>query len=389
MSASDGDGGAAPGQPAPRRRCARCGQAAAGPLAWRCGCGGAYEYDWQPTFDPARIERGVWSQSRYRALLLPPALQQVPAITLGEGMTPLVRRRWSGRPVTFKLDFLMPTASYKDRGSATLLTVLAAEGHRRLVEDSSGNAGASIAAYAAAAGIGATIFVPAHAAAGKKEQIRAFGATLREIPGPRHATSDACHAAASGTLYASHAWHPAFLLGQVAAAWELWEQSGGRLPDLLVFPVGQGGMLLGYDRGLRALERAGLIDRRPALVGVQAAPCAPVTQAWAAEAPTVAPVAEGETIAGGVRIAAPARGDQILAAIRRSGGMALTATDDEIRAAHRRLAREGLFVEPTSALPAAALDRLFERIGGGVEVLLPLSGSGLKVPPASGGSGVG
>ncbi|MDQ4075230.1 MAG: pyridoxal-phosphate dependent enzyme [Chloroflexota bacterium] len=362
----------------PPRRCARCEAPAPDALAWRCACGGPLEYEWTAHFDPSLIQGNLWSQWRYGAMLLPPGVPLRTHTSLGEGMTPLTSLMWEGRLVTFKLEFLMPTGSYKDRGSATLLSVLRAEGHRALVEDSSGNAGASIAAYAAAAGIDATIFVPAHASPGKKAQIAAFGATLREIEGPRQATSEACHRAAQTTLYASHAWHPAFLMGQVAAAWEVWEQMEGKLPDAIVVPLGQGGMLLGYYRGFLALHEAGLIDRMPRLVGVQSTACAPVVHAWARGEGRVEPVEERETIAEGIRIKAPARGDEILRALRESDGFVLAVEDDAIQTARRALAQRGLFVETTSAVPVAALSRVGAELGERAAVLVPLSGSGLK-----------
>ncbi|MBA3534669.1 MAG: pyridoxal-phosphate dependent enzyme [Ardenticatenales bacterium] len=357
------------------RSCAHCHSPAVSTLAWHCGCSGPLEYEWQPHFEPERIDRGCWSQWRYRAILLPEALPVQPPVSLGEGMTPLVPFEAG---VFLKLEYLMPTGSYKDRGSATLLTVLQAEGVDALVEDSSGNAGASIAAYAGAAGIHATIFVPAHAAAGKKAQIAAFGATLQEIEGVRQAASDACQRAAEETLYASHAWHPAFLLGQMSAAWELWEQSEGKMPEAILFPVGQGGMLLGYYRGCRALLAAGLIERLPRLIAVQSQGCAPLVRAWEQGATQVAPTEEQPTIAEGIRIAAPARGDELLRALYESEGFALTVEDAAIRAAHRTLARRGLFVETTSAVPLAALPAARQRLGPDATVLIPLSGSGLK-----------
>lgn len=363
--------------PLPERRCAHCDALAPDALAWRCACGGPFEYPWSPRFDPSLIDGRVWSQARYGAMLLPPGVPEGARVSLGEGMTPLLTLDWEGAPLTVKLEFLMPTASYKDRGSATLLSVLRAEGHEALVEDSSGNAGASIAAYAGAAGIQATIFVPDHAAPGKKRQIATFGATLQTIPGPRQATSDACHEAAKTTLYASHAWHPAFLLGQVGAAWELWEQTGGNLPDALVMPAGQGGMLLGYYRGFRALLEAGCIPKMPRLVAVQARACAPLVAAWERGATQVEPVTEEETIAAGIRIRAPARGTELLRALYESDGLALAVDDEAIRAAHAALARRGLFVETTSAVPVAALAQVRARLGG-ERLLVPLSGSGLK-----------
>lgn len=362
----------------PSRYCAHCEASAPDGLAWRCGCGGAFEYEWRARFDPALIRKSVWSVWRYGEMLLPSAVPDWARVSLGEGMTPLVTTDWEGAPVSFKLEYLMPTSSYKDRGSATLLSVLRAEGHTHLVEDSSGNAGASIAAYASVAGIDATIFVPAHAAAGKKAQIGAFGAKLREIEGPRQATSDACHQAAQHTVYASHAWHPAFLLGQTSIAWELWEQTEGHLPDAIVAAVGQGSILLGYYRGFRALQEAALITHMPRLIAVQARPCAPLVAAWERGAEEVQPVEEQHTIASGIRVKAPVRGRELLRALRESNGFALAVEDHSIRQAHQKLAKAGLFVETTSAVPLAALPTVRKRLPQGSKIVIPLSGSGLK-----------
>jgi threonine synthase len=213
---------------------------------------------------------------------------------------------------------------------------------------------------------------------GKKAQISAFGATLREIEGPRQATSDACHLAAASNIYGSHAWHPAFLLGQTAAAWEVWEQTGGKLPGAIVVPIGQGGMLLGYYRGFRALRDAGLIERLPRLVGVQSSACAPIVHAWQRGSREVEPVEEHETVAEGIRIRAPARAQEILHALRESDGFALTVEDEAIRAARKALAHRGLFVEHTSAVPVAALPAVRAELGRTASILVPLSGSGLK-----------
>jgi threonine synthase len=358
--------------------CAHCNTPPSSPLAWRCTCGGPYEYTWEPTFDPAQIRAAVWGQWRYANFLLPPGVPVWARTTLGEGMTPIVTLLWEDEPVSFKLEYLMPTGSYKDRGTSTLLTMLRAQGITEIVEDSSGNAGASIAAYSGAVGVKATIFVPAYTAPAKKAQIAAFGATLAEIEGPRSATSEACHRAAETTLYGSHAWHPAFLLGQVAAAYEIWEQSGGNLPTAIIVPLGQGGMLLGYYRGFRALQRAGLIDILPRLIGVQSDACAPIVAAFEQGLEEPAPVTEQDTIAAGIRIATPARGREMLRALRESNGFALSVSDDAVIAARRALAERGLFVEHTSAVTVAALAEVRRRLPDNATILIPLSGSGLK-----------
>ncbi len=353
--------------------CDSCG-AAAGPLDWRClACGGPLHLEGLPGFDPAAIRQHEWSLWRY-ADMLPVARR----FSLGEGMTPLIPIRVGGIPFLAKLEYLLPTGSYKDRGVAVMLNYLLALGVTAIVEDSSGNAGASVAAYAGGIGMRARIFVPAGAAEGKKAQIARFGAQLVEVPGPRAAVTAACEAAAQETAYASHAWHPCFIAGEMTTAWELWEQMGGRAPDAVVCPVGQGGLLLGLVEGFRALLAAGVIERLPHFYAVQSAACDPIVRAWERTIDVPAPVEGGSTIADGIRITAPVRGRAILAALRASGGAALRVDDFAIRAAQQTLAARGLFVEPTSAVPVAALPAVLDHIGGEAEIVIPLTGSGLK-----------
>ena len=190
-------------------------------------------------------------------------------ITLGEGWTPLLTDTWDGMPVLWKLDTLMPTGSYKDRGVCVMVNWLAGLDVQVVVDDSSGNAGASLACYAARAGMDACIFVPESAPEPKRAQVAVYGADLVEVPGPRKNAALAARAAtlnSHDTAYASHAWHPAFLLGQMTCAWEIWEQLGGKAPDWLIAPTGHGGTLLGAWRGFQHLQRAGLIDKLPRLV---------------------------------------------------------------------------------------------------------------------------
>lgn len=340
------------------------------PLRVRCECDGALEWRGAPTLDPSQIRREDWTLWRYRhALPIPP---DVPPVTLGEGMTPLVEARWGDRSVFLKCEFLNPTGSFKDRGTTVLVTALAAAGVDQVVEDSSGNAGCSLAAYAARAGIRATVYVPAHASPVKQAQIAAYGAHLVAVPGPRAQAARAVReAAVSGVVYASHVYHPFIHAGMKTVAYEIWEQREGRLPDAVVLPVGHGSLLLGLAQGFAELG-----GRPPRLFGVQAAACPPLAAAWEAGATAPLVVPEGETIAEGVRIAAPVRGRAILEAVRKSGGALLAVTDEEAVAARQRLAHQGFFVEPTSALAVAALDRLRPCLEGTVVVIL--TGSGFK-----------
>jgi threonine synthase len=343
-------------------------------LRFRCECGGGLELEDAPTFDPRQLEArdgGVW---RYRHAL--PLLPGGEPVTLGEGGTPLVAGEWHGQSVHFKCEPLNPTGSFKDRGTTVLVSALSAAGVGAVVEDSSGNAGASLAAYAARAGIDATVYVPAHASPVKQAQIAVYGAQLQRVEGPRTQTARAVlQAASQGAAYASHVFHPLIHHGMKTIAFELWEQLG-EAPGSVVMPAGHGTLLLGVALGFVELEAAGCVARRPRLFGVQAAACAPLAEAWARGAAEVKPAAEGETVAEGVRIAAPVRGREVLAAVRQSGGGLVAVPDEAIRAAQRELARRGLYVEPTSAVAVAGLDRLQRGLEGRVVVIL--TGSGFK-----------
>jgi threonine synthase len=365
-------------------RCTRCGRGYPfDPCRFRCDCEGPLEVSGAPAFDPARVEPdqpGLW---RYRHAL--PLQEGTVPITLGEGTTPLVAAEWDGLPVLLKCEFLNPTGSFKDRGTAVLVSALAAAGVTRVVEDSSGNAGASLAAYAARAGLRATVYVPAHASPVKQAQIAAYGAEVRPVPGPRSESARAVLAAVGETTaYASHVYHPLVHHGMKTAAFEIVEQmrrlggSARNAPDAVVLPVGHGTLLLGLALGFAELRAAGWIERLPHLFGVQAAPCAPLAVAWERGEAQPQPLAEGETVAEGVRIAAPLRGREVLAAVRESGGGLIAMSDDETLAAQRRLARQGFYVEPTSALAVAALASLRDRLAGVVVVVL--TGSGFKTP---------
>ncbi len=362
--------------------CSECGtEKTFDPDYWACHCDGAWEIvDGEP-FDPGRIDQSEHSVWRYRQLY---GLDlEEPLIILGAGWTPLISLPAGSRTVEFKLEYVSPTGSFKDRGTEMMLNCLAQGGVSRIVDDSSGNAGASMAAYAARAGIPARVYVPAYASPAKQAQIAVYGAEVCPVPGPRANATQASHqAAAEGWVYASHAYHPGYLLGQQSAAWELWEQLGRRSPDWILVPTAQGGNLLGYWFGFRRLQKAGLIGRIPRLVAVQAAAVAPICGAMEAgldHVPAADPV--GTSVAEGLAVAHPVRGKRILEAIRKSGGHCVQVQDDEILAAQNRLARQGLWVEPTSATAVAALNSVFSRSQPGETIVVSLTGSGMKGKP--------
>jgi threonine synthase len=318
---------------------------------------------------------GLW---RYREAL-PLDASAVP-VTLGEPETPLVSTSVDGHRVYLKLDFLFPTGSFKDRGAAVLMTKAREMGVARVIEDSSGNAGAAIAAYAAAAAISAGIFVPAQASPAKVAQIRLYGASITQVRGSREDTSRAAWEAAESTYYASHVWNPYFLEGTKTVAFEIWEQLGRRVPDWVMAPVGHGTMALGLSNGFEYLRNAGVTDRLPRIVGVQAAACAPLVQASHGQLAEPGVVEPRETEAEGIAISRPTRWRQVLRAVADSAGYFVQVSEEEIRESYVGWARRGLWIEPTSATATAAYERLAAQgaFGGQDVVVVVLTGAGFK-----------
>jgi threonine synthase len=379
------------GSAVPGYICPRDGRtSAADALQWRCpDCGSPWDLAFTAGgVDRAALPHRVSSLWRYAEAL---PLDE-PVISSGEGRTPLVA---INSRLSVKLDFLMPTLSFKDRGAVMLLEAARRVEPDLVIADSSGNAGTAIAAYAARAGLPCVIFVPGATSAKKVEQIRAHGAEVMIIQGDREATARAAQQAADrpGTFYASHVYNPYFLHGTKTYAYEIWEDLGGRLPEVIVVPVGNGTLVLGVAQCLTELVDHGLIDRVPPIVAVQAEAVSPLARARAeglAEVPAGF-AGSADTIAEGIAIAEPARSAQILAAVDNSGGDIVTVSDAAVRAAQRDLAGRGFYVEATAAVCWAAVrhaenpdrdhqdrDQLGWRLLRDRQTVVPLCGAGLK-----------
>jgi len=345
---------------------------------WRCQCGAYLLLESDRMFTRDALLHRPLTLWRYQEALGIERIEHV--VSLGEGFTPLIADELFGQPVLLKLDQLNPTGSFKDRGSTVMISKLKEWGVPEILEDSSGNAGASIAAYARRAGITARIFVPESTSAGKTAQIRMYGAELVKVPGSREDTTRAALAAASQTFYASHNWSPYFVAGLKTLAYEICEQQGWQAPDWVVTPVGGGSLVLGLYLGFADLVRAGLIPRAPRIAAVQAAACAPVYHAWRQRLDDVPAVAKQDTAAEGIAIARPVKGRSILEALYRSEGVALTVSEEEIWAATHALAEKGIFVEPTAAAAPAAVRQLKAQglTDAGSRVAVVLTGIGLK-----------
>tara|TARA_Y100001934_G_scaffold281760_1_gene392655 strand:- start:442 stop:1578 length:1137 start_codon:yes stop_codon:yes gene_type:complete len=322
------------------------------------------------------IDTSLGSLWRYRkAIRLPGETFD----TLGEGWTPLVATEWGDCSVQMKCEHLMPTGSFKDRGTAVLFNYLKQSGITEILEDSSGNAGASYAAYAAAFGLTARILVPARAPDAKKTQIAAMGAHVEAIEGTRQTVAEAALAASEETFYASHNWQPYFIEGTKTLAFEIWEQSGFSVPDNVVVPLGYGSNVIGLYLGFQELIASGEIARMPRIFGAQAANCAALFAAWEAGGVATSFDAD-ETIADGIASEKPVRVSDVMAAARESGGGVEVASEAEIAAAFDAFARRGFFVEPTTATAGAVFDKILR--SGSVQksetTVLVLTGHGLK-----------
>ncbi|MFB6103930.1 MAG: pyridoxal-phosphate dependent enzyme [Halobacteriaceae archaeon] len=338
---------------------------------WRCPRGHPLEFvesvqasGEPPALGLSAIGDGLWTFGD----LLPVD----PLVTLGEGWTPLVPA--SAWDATFKLEYLFPTGSFKDRGATTTVSRAAALEVDTILEDSSGNAGAAIATYAARAGIDARIFVPSSTPAAKRQRITQTGADLVVVPGDRAAATAACIDAveAGKGWYGSHAWHPAFYAGTATFAFEVAAQRGWSAPDAVVLPVGHGTLFLGAIRGFEALVRAGWIESMPRMLAVQAAGTAPLVAAIRSEAAA----AGTNTVADGVQIEAPARFDALVEAVETTDGDAIAVEGESTERALEQLQTAGFAVEPTAALAPAGLDvyRSTGVIEASEDVVIPLTG---------------
>lgn len=346
------------------------------PSRWQCDCGSFLDLQFKPKFPIEKVSKRSPTLWRYREAI--PIDQEMSILSMQEGFTPLERMEIDGYEALLKIDYLFPTGSYKDRGATVLISKMKEWGVKKVVEDSSGNAGSAIAAYCAKAGIECDIYVPHDTSPGKLVQIQAYGGTLKKVDGSREKTAKRAMKAASETPYASHCWNPFFLHGTKTFTFEVWEQMGWKMPDTLVLPVGHGTLFLGVYIGFKELREAGMIKKIPKLVAIQSASCAPLYHAFKNGWKETRPIEKKETVAEGIAIAEPVRGRQILEAIRKTDGEILIVTEKEIGTALKAMGRKGHFIEPTSAATVAGLSQYLRKRRGRETVVSTLTGMGLK-----------
>ncbi|HEY8840484.1 MAG TPA: threonine synthase [Candidatus Dormibacteraeota bacterium] len=320
--------------------------------------------------------------ARYREHL--PVGPATPEIDLQEGSTPLVPSRNIGKALGlknlyFKYEGLNPTGSFKDRGMVVAVAKALEAGSRVLMCASTGNTSASMAAYAARAGVRAIVVVPSgEIAMNKLSQALMYGAKVIALKGTFDTALETVRDLTSRYNVAlMNSVNPNRLEGQKTAAFEIVDVLGDA-PDYLILPVGNAGNITAYWKGFREYHAAGRSTRLPRMVGAQAEGAAPIVNGH--------PVAQPKTVASAIRIGNPASWEGATTARDESGGMIAAVTDTEILSAQVQLASsEGLFAEPASAAPLALLFRLVRegKIAKDALTVVVLTGSGLKDPDAA------
>lgn len=350
--------------------CSNCGRAYPEEGApYRCAvCGGIFDFKSPLKLWGAGKDKnmpGVWRYLHSSGL---PVGDK--SFSLGEGGTNLAWRTIEGRDVAFKLENSNPTGSFYDRGSAVLCSFLHSRDVDCAVVDSCGNAGISFAAYATEAGIKARVMLPNATPQVIRDRIERFSGETVRIMGPRSNSAQAAvRAAEQGTSYASFAHSPFVLSGYATISFELYEQLG-ESPASIILPAGHGNLLYGLGLGFQALQSAGEIDRLPQLIGVQALACAPLWAVYQYGAAGLGWVTEGETVARGVRIKHPVRGDAVLRMVRKTQGAFFAVDEAEIEPSRDEISALGFKVELTSALVWPALVQMKDRIKEPIVVIL-------------------
>ncbi len=341
------------------------------------------QYDlFSVTIKPKELDTGkrMW---QFRQLL--PVYDDEELVSMGEGQTPLV---WGSLEntvspkIAFKVDYLNPTLSFKDRGASLLLTKAKSAKFRSVLIDSSGNAASAVAAYSARAGIDCHAFIPVSTSPNKIYQISAYGASVSKIEGTRQDVLEAARAFADKThgYYCGFQFNPFATEATKSIAYEIAQEMNWDAPDYVIVPIGTGGLLIGCSKGFEDLRNLGWISGRTKIIGVQPEGCSPIVEAFLTKG-EIKPMDHPETIAEGLKIGHPHKGQLAVKEIVRSGGRAIIVSDTEILEAVRYLARKhGIFAEPSGAASTAGLLKLSkeEFFSKSDKIICVVTGSGLK-----------
>lgn len=342
---------------------------------WKSDTGALLDLSITPFFDLEKIKSRAKCLWRYREAL--PIENEKNILSVDEGFTPLLELAFDNRKVLIKQEQLFSSGSYKDRGASVLMSKVKELGIKKVVQDSSGNAGCAIAMYSAMANIDCDIYVPANTSDAKLAQMKMYGANIHKIKGSREDTASAALEAARHHYYASHCRNPYFFQGTKTFAYEVCEQLNWNAPDSVVLPAGNGTLLIGCYIGFKDLLQAGIISKMPKLIAVQSENCAPLYHAFNKNENDISDIETQPTIAEGIAIAKPVRAKQMLQMVRETNGLFITVTEGEIISSVRLCGQMGFYIEPTSAATIGGLRKYLTQSNDEIIVSL-FSGHGLK-----------
>ncbi len=334
---------------------------------------------------------GIW---RFSPIL--PLNSSANCVSLGEGASPYHRIQKIGsilgmRDLFVKDESRNPTCSFKDRKSAVAISKAIEDGYGKVLAATAGNAGSSVAAYAAKAGIESYILAFQGISRAKLAKLLAYGATVfltkASTGDVLEFTAKVCDRYHLQNCSAASRYNPYVKEGAKTAVFEIYEQTEGKLPDWIIVPVGGGGNLSAYFKGLKELKALGLIEKYPRLIGVQASGCAPVVEAFERklDPKNIPKIKNPKTIAHSILDDWAPDGDIALVSIRETSGLAVSVSEEEIISATKELSGiEGIYAEPSSATPLAALRKLLSArtVDKDESVALIVTGFGLNQPDA-------
>ncbi|MEO0095524.1 MAG: threonine synthase [candidate division WOR-3 bacterium] len=343
---------------------------------WRCICGGLLDIEIKSKLLLKILKDrppGLW---RYREMI--PIKEDKNIVSFNEGFTPLVEIPLEKKTTLFKMDYLFPTGSFKDRGASVLVSKIKELGIKKVLIDSSGNAGSAVSAYCAKAGIECLVLVPENTSEEKLNQIKAYGAKLYIVQGDRDETARVALKLAEKIYYASHYYNPYFVHGTKTFAYEVVEQLNWQAPDAVVLPIGNGTLLLGAYIGFKELRKQKIIKKMPRLIGIQTQNCAPIYWMFKNKTNRIPELTIKPTIAEGISVGRPPRAAQIISAIKESKGIILTVSEKEIKQAINEIYKCGIYIEPTSATTVAGVKKYLKIAKKKELIVSTFTGTGLK-----------
>ncbi len=311
-------------------------------------------------------------------------------VTLQEGSTPLynaesLSQEYGVDEILLKYEGTNPTGSFKDRGSSVAVTKALEYGHNKVTLASTGNMAASVSAYSTKARLKTLVYVPRDTPVGKLSQVIVYGGELRRINGNFQDTMDrAWEEAKAGTYLAETGLNPYYLEGEKTLSYEITHETD-ELPDTIIIPMGTGGLLTSTYWGFKEQKKLGMIDEIPKLIGTQAKACSPIVDAYKQDHKRPKPPRGGtETVAGSIHVKTPFNGHTAVQAMKETDGQGIEVRDERIIESVLEMGREGVFGEPASALPLAALKKTLDpeeedlSIDKDQSIMMVVTGNGLK-----------